>query len=63
MTRQVVPKLSIQGQFKSHSGPESRVWEQPDVAPCTTVVTTVVAVGLYNEYRLEAKTLDTNKHF
>ena len=37
MTHQVVPKLSIQGQFYNHTGPESRVWEQPDVSvsPCT----------------------------
>ena len=35
VTNQVVPKLSIQGQFKSHSGPETRVWEQSYVSPCT----------------------------
>ena len=36
VTHQVVPKLLIQGQCKSHSGLESRVWEQPDVSPCTS---------------------------
>ena len=34
MTHQVVPKLSIRGLCNSHTGPESRVWEQPDVSPC-----------------------------
>ena len=37
MTHQVVPKLSIQGLCNSHTGPESIVWEQPDMSPCTTV--------------------------
>ena len=36
VTHQVVPKLSIQGQCKSHSSPESRVWEQTDVSPGIT---------------------------
>ena len=35
VTHQVVPKLSIQGLCNSHTGPESRVWEQLDVTPCT----------------------------
>ena len=35
VTHQVVPKLSIQGLCNSHTGPESRVWEQLDVSPCT----------------------------
>ena len=34
VTHQVVPKLSIHGLCNSHTGPESRVWEQPDVSPC-----------------------------
>ena len=35
VTHQVVPYLSNQGLCNSHTGPESRVWEQPDVSPCT----------------------------
>ena len=31
---QIVPKLLIQGQYGCCIGPESRVWEQPDVSPC-----------------------------
>ena len=35
VTRQVVPKLSIQDPCRSHSSPESRVQEEyPDVSPC-----------------------------
>ena len=37
MTHQVVLKLSVQGRYGCYKGPESRVWEQPDVAPCTHV--------------------------
>ena len=33
VTHQVVFKLSIQGHYNNHIGPESRVWEQPDVSP------------------------------
>ena len=39
MTPQVVPKLSIQGCYGFYIGPELRVWEQPDVSPCTDRVT------------------------
>ena len=35
VTHQVVPKLSIQSLSNSHTSPESRVWEQPDVSPST----------------------------
>ena len=35
VTRQVVPKLFIQGLCNSHTDPESRLWEQSDVEPRT----------------------------
>ena len=34
VTHQVVSKLSIQGLYCCYIGPESRVWEQPDVSSC-----------------------------
>ena len=34
VTRQVVPKLSAQGRYGCNKGPESRLWEQPDLSPC-----------------------------
>ena len=36
-THQVVPKLSIEGICNSHTGPESRVWEQLDASPCKSL--------------------------
>ena len=34
VTHRDVPKLSIQGLCNSHTGPELRVWEQPNVSLC-----------------------------
>ena len=46
VTHQVVPKLSIQGLCNNHTGPELRVWEQPELSPCSNLIK-IVSLALW----------------